>query len=190
MDDKSGGGEKIGTRGASRKFAATMPDATRSLELVWQDPLASAGEGAGLSGLEYMSAIAAGEIPPPPIAVLLDMGPVEVAEGKVTFSGKPGEEHYNPIGIVHGGYAATVLDSAIGCAVHTTLPQGEIYASLGLEVKYLRAITRDTGEIRCTAEVTYRGGRQATAEARLYAASDSKLLATGTGTCLIFTPGT
>jgi uncharacterized protein (TIGR00369 family) len=165
-----------------------MPEATRSLEFVWQDPLASAADGAAMSGLEYMKAIAAAEIPPAPIAVLLDMGPVEIAEGKVTFSGKPGEEHYNPIGIVHGGYAATVLDSAIGCAVHTTLPQGEVYASLGLEVKYLRAITRDTGVIRCSAEVTYRGRKQATAEARLYAESNSKLLATGTGTCLIFTP--
>jgi uncharacterized protein (TIGR00369 family) len=183
-------GSEVRAREAARRFASTMPEATRSLEFVWQDPLASAADGAAMSGLEYMKAIAAAEIPPAPIAVLLDMGPVEIAEGKVTFSGKPGEEHYNPIGIVHGGYAATVLDSAIGCAVHTTLPQGEVYASLGLEVKYLRAITRDTGVIRCSAEVTYRGRKQATAEARLYAESDSKLLATGTGTCLIFTPGT
>lgn len=176
---------RVRAREVAGRIAASNPDSTRSLTLVWQDPLASAAEGAGLSGLEYMRAIAAGEIAPAPIAVLLDMGPVELAEGAVTFAGRPGEEHYNPIGIVHGGYAATVLDSAIGCAVHTTLPAGMNYASLGLEVKYQRAITRDTGEILCRAEVSYRGRRQATADARLTAASTGKLLATGTGTCLL-----
>ena len=72
--------------------------------------------------MEYMSAIVAGEVPPPPIAVTMRLRPVELEEGRVVFEGEPGEEHYNPIGVVHGGYAATLLDSALGCAVHTTLP--------------------------------------------------------------------
>ena len=84
-------------------------------------------------------------MPPPPIAVLMRMQPIEVNPGQRRLRGRPGEEHYNPIGVVHGGYAATLLDSAIGCAVHTTLEAGEGYTSLGLEVKFLRPITRDPG---------------------------------------------
>lgn len=166
-------------------FAATMPEATRRRELVWQDPLPTASLGATLSGLEYMRQVAAGKIPPPPIAVLLNMAPSEIEEGRVVFAGAPAEEHYNPIGVVHGGYAATILDSALGCAVHTTLDAGVAYTSLGLEVKFLRPITRDTGRVLCAAEVTYRGRRQATAEAHLRAADSGKLLASGTSTCMI-----
>lgn len=110
----------------------------------------------------------------------------ELEEGRVVFVGRPGEEHYNPIGVVHGGYAATILDSALGCAVHTTLEVGTGYTSLGLEAKYLRPITRDTGRVLCEANVTYRGRRQAAAEAHLRAADTGKLLASGTSTCLIF----
>ena len=81
----------------------------------------------------------------------------ELEEGRAVFEGEPGEEHYNPIGVVHGGYAATLLDSALGCAVHTTLPAGVGYTSLGLEAKYVRPITRDTGGVLCEAKVLYRG---------------------------------
>ena len=116
------------------------------------------------------------------------MAPSEIEEGTVTFVGRPGEEHYNPIGVVHGGYAATILDSALGCAVQTTLPAGTAYTSLGLEVKYVRPVTRDTGLVNCRAEVTFRGRRQATAEAHLTAADTGKLLASGTSTCLIMGP--
>ena len=79
-----------------------------------------------MTGIEYMEAIVAGAMPPPPIAVTMRMGPIELGEGRAVFAGDPGEEHYNPIGVVHGGYAATLLDSALGCAVHTTLPAGMI----------------------------------------------------------------
>jgi uncharacterized protein (TIGR00369 family) len=113
------------------------------------------------------------------------MGPIEVGEGRAVFSGDPGEEHYNPIGVVHGGYAATLLDSALGCAVHTTLPAGIGYTSLGLEAKYVRPITRDTGRVLCEARVLYRGRKQATAEANLTAADSGKLLAHGVATCMI-----
>ena len=132
-----------------------------------------------MTGMEYMDAIVAGEMPPPPIAVTMRMRPIELGEGRAVFEGEPGEEHYNPIGVVHGGYAATLLDSALGCAVHTTLPAGVGYTSLGLEAKYVRPITRDTGRVLCEANVLYRGRRQATAEANLTAAESGKLLAHG-----------
>jgi uncharacterized protein (TIGR00369 family) len=139
-----------------------------------------------MAGLDYMRALVAGELPKPPIAITMNMGPIELEEGRVVFAGEPGEEHYNPIGVVHGGYAATILDSALGCAVHTTLPVGVGYTSLGLEVKYLRPITRDTGRVLCEGVVTYRGRKQAVAEARLTAADSGKLLASGTSTLMIF----
>jgi uncharacterized protein (TIGR00369 family) len=164
---------------------STAESATRSRTLEWEDPVATAAAGAAMAGLDYMRALTAGELPPAPIAVVMNMRPVELEEGRVVFSGEPGEEHYNPIGIVHGGYAATILDSVLGCAVHTTLPVGVGYTSLGLEVKYLRPITRDTARVRCEGTVTYRGRKQATAEARLTAADSGKLLATGTSTLMI-----
>ncbi len=170
---------------AAAAHAELAPESTRSRTIVWQDPVAAAGAGAALAGLDYMRAIAAGELPPPPIAVLMRMQPVEVDPGLVVFEGEPGEEHYNPIGTVHGGYAATLLDSALGCAVHTTLPAGVGYTSLGLEAKYVRPISRDTGRVLCEASVLYRGRKQATAEANLTAAEGGKLLAHGTATLMI-----
>jgi len=166
-------------------FAARSPETSRSRTLVWQDPVATAAAGATMAGLDYMRAIVAGELPPPPIAVTMRLRPIELEEGRVVFEGEPGEEHYNPIGVVHGGYAATLLDSALGCAVHTTLPAGSGYTSLGLEAKFVRPISRDTGRVLCEANVIYRGRRQATAEARLTAADGGKLLAHGQATLMI-----
>ena len=186
-DGKPASGRVIETGDAVAAAAAhaeRSPEITRTRELVWQDPLPSAAAGGAMSGIDHIRAVAAGEIPPP-IAVLLRMGPTRIEEGSATFEGQPGEEHYNPIGVVHGGYAATLIDSAIGCAVQTTLPAGLGYASLTLEVKYVRPITRDTGRIRVDAEVVHRGRRQATAEARLVDAAGGRLLAHGSGTCLI-----
>jgi uncharacterized protein (TIGR00369 family) len=170
---------------AAEDFAERSPELTRSRTLTWQDPMSAAAAGAGMPGLEYVRAIQAGKLPPPPIAVVMNYRIAELDEGRAVFEGEPGEEHYNPIGVVHGGYAATILDSALGCAVHTTLPAGAGYTSQTLEVKYLRPISRDTGTVRCAAEVVYRGRKTATAEARLTAAGSGKLLATGTSTCLI-----
>ena len=170
---------------AALAFAESSPETSRSRNLVWQDPVPTAAAGATMSGMEYMEAIVAGEVPPPPIAVTMRMGPIEIGEGRAVFAGDPGEEHYNPIGVVHGGYAATLLDSALGCAVHTTLPAGVGYTSLGLEAKYVRPITRDTGRVLCEAKVLYRGRKQATAEANLTAAESGKLLAHGVATCMI-----
>jgi len=170
---------------AAAAHAELAPESTRSRTIVWQDPVAAAGAGAAMAGLDYMRAIAAGELPPPPIAVLMRMQPVEVDPGLVVFEGEPGEEHYNPIGTVHGGYAATLLDSVLGCAVHTTLEAGESYTTAGLEVKFLRPITREVERVRAVGEVDHRGRRQATAQARLTDASGQRLLASATTTCLI-----
>jgi uncharacterized protein (TIGR00369 family) len=165
--------------------AERSPEATRTRTLTWQDPVAVAATGAELPGIEYMRALAAGELPPPPIAVLLRMQPTEVEPGRAVFEGEPSEEHYNPIGVVHGGYSATLIDSALGCAVHTTLAAGEAYTTLSLEVKLVRPITREIGRVLCEGEVVYRGRRQATAQAKLTDAATGKLLAHGSATCMI-----
>jgi uncharacterized protein (TIGR00369 family) len=166
-------------------FAASDPGSSRRRTLVWQDPVPTAAAGATMTGMEYMTAVVTGALPPPPIAVTMRLRPVELEEGRVVFEGEPGEEHYNPIGVVHGGYAATLLDSALGCAVHTTLPAGVGYTSLGLEAKFVRPLTRDTGRVLCEANVMYRGRKQATAEANLVAADSNKLLAHGIATCML-----
>jgi uncharacterized protein (TIGR00369 family) len=170
---------------AALAFAESSPETTRTRELIWQDPLPTAAKGLEMSGLEYIGAIVAGEVPPPPIAVTMNFAPVLFEEGRATFEGEPGEEHYNPIGVVHGGYASTLLDSAMGCAVHTTLPKGSAYTTLTIEVKLVRPITRDTGRVRAEAEVVHRGRRQATVEGRMTDIESGKLLATGTSTCMI-----
>jgi uncharacterized protein (TIGR00369 family) len=159
---------------------------TRSRTVEWEDPMVGAARARELSGLEYLAAIRDGDVPPPPIAVLLGFAPVELEEGRVTFAATPAEYHYNPIGMVHGGLAATLLDSAMGCAVQTTLPAGVGYSTLELKVNFTRPITADTGRVLCTAEVVHRGGRVGTAEGRLVAEETGKLLAHATTTCLIF----
>jgi uncharacterized protein (TIGR00369 family) len=170
---------------AADAFAESSPETTRTRTITWQDPTVSAAAGAQLSGLDYLRAIQSGEIPPPPIAVVMNFSIVDLEEGRTVFEGEPGEEHYNPIGVVHGGYASTILDSALGAAVHTTCPPDVGYTSQTLEVKFLRPITRDTGAVRAEAQVVHRGRKSATSEARLIAKDTGKLLATGTATCLI-----
>jgi uncharacterized protein (TIGR00369 family) len=166
-------------------FAESSPDSTRTRTITWQDPVPTAAAGAELAGIDYVRAVQSGELPPPPIAVVMNFSIVELDPGRAVFDGEPGEEHYNPIGVVHGGYASTILDSALGCAVHTTCAKGEGYTSQTLEVKFLRPMTRDTGVVRCEADVVHRGRKTATAEARLVESASGKLIATGTSTCLI-----
>ena len=142
---------------AAAAHAERSPETTRTRTITWQDPLSVAAAGAQMKGIDYMRALAAGELPPPPIAVLMRMQPVELEPGRAVFEGEPDEEHYNPIGVVHGGYAATMLDSALGCAVHTTLDLGEAYTTLTLEVKMVRPLTASIERVRADAEVLYRG---------------------------------
>jgi uncharacterized protein (TIGR00369 family) len=176
---------KPSARGAAEAFAERSPETTSSRTITWQDPVPTAAAGAQMAGIDYVRAIQAGELPPPPIAVVMNYSIAELEEGRAVFEGEPGDEHYNPIGVVHGGYASTILDSVLGCAVHTTLPAGVGYTSQTLEVKYLRPITADTGVVRAEAEVVHRGRKTATSEAKLIAKASGKLLATGTSTCLI-----
>jgi uncharacterized protein (TIGR00369 family) len=147
------------------------------------DPVVAARDLAQLDGLTAMRAMIAGELPPPPFGVLLGFELVEVQEGRVVFAVEPGEQHYNPIGTVHGGLAATLIDSATGCAVHTTLPAGTGYTTTDVQVRFVRPITRDTGRIECVGEVVHRGRTLATAEARIFAGD--RLLAHGTASLLI-----
>jgi uncharacterized protein (TIGR00369 family) len=159
--------------------------AMRSRLVSWQDPLPAAQAAMSLSGLEYMEKLLKGEFPPPPIAASLGIELLEVGPGRVVFGVVPAEYHYNPIGIVHGGLASTILDSALGCAIHTTLPAGTGYTTLELHVNFIRALTNKTGLVRCEGKVVHSGKQAAMAEARLVDEA-GKLFAHGTTTCLIF----
>ena len=145
-------------------------------------------QGRTLSGIEYMRKLIDGELPAPPIAELMDFTLVEVGEGRALFRGTPSEQHLNPLGSVHAGFAATLLDSALGCSVHTTLPAGVAYTTLELSVNLVRGITPDTGPVLCEGFVLHGGRRTATAEARLTQESTGKLLAHAKTTCLILRP--
>jgi len=157
----------------------------RTRTVHWNDPHALAKSATGLTGLEYLRKIVSGELPPPPIGLLMDFRIAEISEGRAVFLVTPAEFHYNPIGVVHGGVAATLLDSAMGCAVHSTLPAGAAYTTLEIKVNYIKAISVATGEVRCEANTIYVGGRTATAQGKIVDAG-GKLYAHGTTTCMIF----
>jgi len=157
----------------------------RTRTLSWEDPRALAEAARGLTGLEFLRKVASGELPRPPISALMNFGLAELEEGRAVFTVEPAEYHYNPIGVVHGGLAATLLDSAMGCAVHSVLPAGAGYTTLEIKVNYVRALTAETGAVRAEARVIHVGGRTATAEGKLLDAA-GKLYAHGTTTCIIF----
>lgn len=138
-----------------------------------------------MSGLEMMRGMAAGQLPRPPIGTLMNMSSMEVEPGTVTFEALPEYKHYNPIGSVHGGFAATLLDSALGCAIHTTMAAGFGYTTVDLAIKYIKAMTDKTGPVFARGEVITSGKRIATAQAWLRDAAGT-LIATGTTTCLVF----
>lgn len=164
---------------------ASQEQVTRSRTIEWDDPMALAAEAAGRSGLEFLRAMAAGELPPPPISHLTQLSVLEVEEGRVVFRIVPDESMYNPIGAVHGGMHATVLDGAMGCAVHSTLPAGVAYTTLELKVNYVRPFLVEGGPALAEGVVLHRGSRQATAEGKLRRESDGKLLAHATTTCIL-----
>ena len=138
-----------------------------------------------MSGLDFLSAIMAGGLPSPPICRALDFRLVEVEKGRAAFIGNPSAAFYNPIGSVHGGYAATLLDSCMGCAVHTMLEAGQGYTTLEFKVNLVRAITDKTGPVRAEGRIIHAGRTTATSEGRLTDAS-GRLLAHGTTTCAVF----
>ncbi|HEV7843880.1 MAG TPA: PaaI family thioesterase [Pyrinomonadaceae bacterium] len=138
-----------------------------------------------LSGLEYMQKLAAGELPQSGMGKLMGFKLVEVSKGHAVLSVKPDERHYNGIGIAHGGLAATLLDSATGCAINTMMPAGRIFTTLEMKINYVRPIRGATGEIRCEARVIHAGRRTAYAEGRIVD-ENGKLYAHGTATCMLF----
>jgi uncharacterized protein (TIGR00369 family) len=142
-------------------------------------------QAAGRTGLQVMQALLAGELPHPHIADTLDFALVEVGAGRAVFQGTPQPKHYNPMGGVHGGWYATLLDSALGCAVHTMMPAGRAYTTAELSVNIVRAASANTGPLRAIGTVVHCGRQLATAEARIVG-PDGKLYAHGTTTCLVF----
>jgi len=164
---------------------ATPADEIRTREISWHDPMIGANLATTMTGLDYLRAMSAGEIPPPPIVALMNMTLGEVEPGRVTFTCVPDESHYNPIGTVHGGFACTVLDSVAGCAVHSTLPQGVGYTSLEIKVNYLRALNTVSGVLTVTGTVTKPGSRIAFAEG-VVTDSEGRTVATASSTLLVF----
>ncbi|MGD8916378.1 MAG: PaaI family thioesterase [Syntrophobacterales bacterium] len=159
----------------------------RKLTVTWDNPFIGAETSKTMTGLDYLRAIERGDIPPPPIAKLLGFRLKRVDLGEAVFELEPGEHHYNPIGMVHGGVASTLLDSAMGCAVHSTLPAGTGYSTIELKINFIRPLSSKTGKVLCEARVIHTGGRIATAEGKLVD-KDSKLYAHATTTCIIFDP--
>jgi uncharacterized protein (TIGR00369 family) len=159
--------------------------ALRTRTFSWHDPAETAAEGMKLAGLDYIRAIADGSLPPPPIAELFGFQIAEAEHGRAVFALEPAEWMYNPIGMVHGGVAATLLDSCMGCAVHTTLAAGVGYTTTDVQVRYIRAMSSTSGRVLAEGRVVHAGRRTATAEGRLYVESDGKLIAHGSTGCTI-----
>jgi uncharacterized protein (TIGR00369 family) len=164
----------MSTRGQAPKKRNILPHGVTPLDQVKH-----------LTGLEFMQGILEGRFPPAPIAAALKFELTAIEHGRAVFEGVPEFAFYNPIGSVHGGYAATLLDSCMGCAVHTTLPAGQGYTTLEFKINFVRAMTDKTGRVRAEGRVVHPGNRAATAEGNLYDAR-GKLLAHATTTCLIF----
>jgi uncharacterized protein (TIGR00369 family) len=154
------------------ELEARLPDPARMLSM---------------SGLDYLRGVLTGEHPAAPIAATLAFRPTEFGPGRAIFEGIPERFAYNPLGTMHGGWAATLLDSAMGCAVHTTLPAGKMYTTVDLSISLVRAITERTKRVRCEATIVHAGGSIATAQGRIVDEAGT-LYAHGTTTCLVITP--
>ena len=162
-----------------------MTDSTRTRTISWQDPMIGAAAARTMRGIDYLRAMVKGDIPPPPISMLFDMTMAEVEAGRVVFGATPNESFYNPIGVIHGGFACTLLDSVMGCAAQSMMPEGMAYTTLDLTVNLVRPITLNTGAMRAIGETIHVGRRVITAQGRLVDAND-KLYAHATTTCMVF----
>ena len=156
----------------------------RTLQVTWQDPLTLAEAARSMAGIDFLRAMRDGKLPHPPICALMGYRLVEAEPGRAVFEIRAGEQHYNPIGVVHGGIAMTLLDSAMGCAVQTQMPAGGAYTTLEAKTNLVRAITSETGPLRAIGKVLHAGKRVATAEARLEDPA-GKLYAHATSTCIV-----
>ena len=162
-------------------------DETRVRTIAWQDPALSAQAVPTMTGMEFLRAIGDGTLPRPPIFELMAIQPHELDEGRIVFKVQPAEYHYNPIGVAHGGLAATILDTAMACAIQTTLPLGIACTTIEMKLNYLRPLTSTTGMVFCEGKIISVGRTIATAEGRIVDA-DGRLYAHGTETCLILRP--
>ena len=159
-----------------------MSERTRTI--TWHDPAETVALLGGLSGLEFLHRIASGQIPPPPVAELIGFRPTYVMPGRVVFAYEPREEHYNPLGTVHGGIVTTVLDTVMGCAVQSQLAAGVSYITIELKTSFVRPVKLASGPLRAEGTVVHAGSRVATAEAKLLD-PEGKLFAHATSTCLV-----
>ena len=157
----------------------------RSITITWQDPMQMANSARSMAGIDFLRGVRDGTIQPAPIQELLGMKLVEVEPGRAVWQLTPAEQHYNPIGTAHAGIAATLLDSAMACAVHSTIPLGKGYTTLEFKINLVSAVTVKTGTLRAIGKVVHSGRQLATAEARIVGA-DGKLYAHGSTTCLVF----
>jgi uncharacterized protein (TIGR00369 family) len=160
----------------------------RTKTVSWHDPMVGAQAALRMAGTDYLRAIRDGELPGAPIAGLFDFGITEVEVGRVTFTCRPDESAYNPIGVVHGGLVCTLLDSVCGCAVHSTLPLGKGYTAIEIKVSYLRAVRSDSGLLTATGTIVKPGNRVAFSEGVVTDGSGA-VVATATSTCLVFDVG-
>lgn len=174
------GNGRVATAAADEKWGDV-----RSKTIEWRDPLGPALAARELDGLSYLRAIVDGDIPAPPIASLMNLQFVDAEPGHVVFALDPDESQYNPIGAVHGGVMCTLLDSVVGCAVHSTLPAGLGYTSVEIKVNYLRGVSRDSGTLTATGTVKKPGRRIAFAEGEV-TDSQGRVVATATSTLLVF----
>lgn len=161
-----------------------MPKSARSRTVVWEDPLPFVNSAKTKSGLERLQALLSKEAPRPPMAVLVDIELIEVEPGRIVFCARPQEFHYNLGGVAHGGFACTLLDSALGCAVTSLLPAGKSCTTLDLQVRFIRPLTRETGDLRCEAKVLHVGKTIGSAEASI-TDSAGRLCAHATTACAI-----
>lgn len=166
-------------------MSADDATAERRRVIAWEDPGPVVAAGQRLSGLELLRRIRDRELPPPPIAVLLGFDLTEIEEGRAVMRLRSGEHLYNPLGTVHGGALATLLDSVMGCAVQSTLPPGRGFTTLEIKVNYIRAGTAAMDELVAEGHVVHGGRRSAVAEGKMVDAR-GRLIATASTTCLVF----
>jgi uncharacterized protein (TIGR00369 family) len=182
--DSTKGTPKPPQAGAVRQPTSHHSTTTQSLQANWSDPAAWARAAREMSGLDFLTAIAEGRMPQAPISGVLDFRLASVSRGEAVFEFRPSARYYNPIGSVHGGVACTLLDSALSCAVHSTLERGVGYTTLEVKVNFVRAVDAGTGVMRCEGRVIHAGRQVATAEARLVDA-EGRLYAHAIGTCVL-----
>lgn len=160
---------------------------TRTKTIAWQDPAPALAKASGMAGIDMLRAIATGELPPPPMASVLNFAITDVQPGRAEFSCTPGEEHYNPLGTIHGGLLCAILDTVTGCAAHTMLEAGVGYTSIEIKVSYLRPVTLETGPLTAVGTVA-KGGRRVIFADGVVTGGDGKAVASATSSLLVIRP--